>query len=108
MKHYSQWALSYRNTVHLAFTKSVSRLCGLSLILANVEKQSHNRQQNEYQRISQTPPAVVTLRQRVFSRVQILCGDLQTCLNILIYKCLLEAVDSDARLGQRIARLILL
>src|ERR1017187_9146754 len=50
---------------------------------------------------------MVSFHHSVLAGLQICVGDLQPCLNILIYQRSLEAVDGDARLGQRILRLIL-
>lgn len=72
----------------------------VTLYRLDVEPESRQHYPDGDQRHSQPDPAIVALNHSLLPGLQVLGGDFQAGLNILIHQVRPEAMDRDSSLGQ--------
>jgi hypothetical protein len=82
-------------------------LTGLTLYLLNVQAKPRQHHADCEEGYSQPRSAIVAFQHGLLASLQVLGGDFQTGLNILIHQIRPEAMDRNSSLGQRITCLIL-
>ena len=85
----------------------VRSVCGLTLYLLDVQPESSQHEPDRYEGYSEPETAMIALNHGLLPSLQVLGGDLQAGLNILVYQVRPEAMDRDSSFGLRIPSLIL-